>query len=180
MKQAAVEAEQAATQAAEQAEAAEKARQVAEQEVAVERANRQPAAKEAERQVDGQPPDISNDTNGMVDTGDRLRVEGEFKIKPGATVTFEDADGTRGTAIDGVNARIVEGSIDTDMLGSLENVTGGDGNLDTTGDLGVVDTTGIGGPGDIAAEPGGGASVVQSALCGGALSGAPGSPRKGA
>jgi cell wall-associated NlpC family hydrolase len=38
------------------------------------------------------------------------------------------------------------------MFGPLENVAGGDGVLDTTGDLGVVDTTGIGGPGDIVTE----------------------------
>lgn len=145
--QAVVEAEQAATQAAERAEAAEQARQVAEREVVVERVAPQLAVKEAERQAAGQSPDVSNDGNGVADAGDRLRVEGDFSIRPGATVTFEDADGTRGTAIDGLNANIIEGSIETDLLGSLENVAGGDGVLDTTGDLGIVDTTGITSPG---------------------------------
>jgi cell wall-associated NlpC family hydrolase/peptidoglycan hydrolase CwlO-like protein len=146
------EAEQAATEAAKQAEAAEQARRVAERDAAAkaaanaaaDRANLQEeATKKAEERRAELPIQVSNDTDGSVNGGDRLRVEGDFAIKPGATVTFRDADGTTGMAIDGLNANIVEGSIDTTMTAPLENVGGGDGILDTTGPLDVVGTTGI-------------------------------------
>ena len=141
------EAEQAATEAAKQAEAAEQARRVAERDAAAkaaaDRAKLQEAAKKAEERRAELPIEVSNDTDGSVNGGDRLRVEGDFSIKPGATVTFRDADGTTGMAIDGLNAKIVEGSIDTTMTAPLENVAGGDGILDTTGGLEVVGATGI-------------------------------------
>ena len=150
--QAVTEAEQAATEAAKQAEAAEQARRVAERDAAAkaaanaaaDRANLQEeATKKAEERRAELPIQVSNDTDGSVNGGDRLRVEGDFAIKPGATVTFRDADGTTGMAIDGLNANIVEGSIDTTITAPLENVGGGDGILDTTGPLDVVGTTGI-------------------------------------
>jgi peptidoglycan DL-endopeptidase RipA len=146
------EAEQAATEAAKQAEAAEQARRVAERDAAADAAAnaaadraklQEEATKKAEERRAELPIEVSNDTDGSVNGGDRLRVQGDFSIKPGATVTFRDADGTTGMAIDGLNANIVEGSIDTTMTAPLENVGGGDGILDTTGPLDVVGTTGI-------------------------------------
>ena len=98
----------------------------------------QAAAKETQL-----PLQVSEDKDGVANEGDQLRVDGDFKIQPGASVTVEDADGTRGTAIDGVDAKIVQGSIDITLMGTPNNVTGGDGVLDTTGTLGLVDTTGI-------------------------------------
>jgi cell wall-associated NlpC family hydrolase/peptidoglycan hydrolase CwlO-like protein len=149
--QAVSEAERAATEAAKQAQAAEQARRVAERdaaakaaaEAAADRAKLQEAAKKAEERQAELPIEVSNDTDGAVNGGDRLRVKGDFSIQPGATVTFGDPDGTTGMAIDGLNADIRVGSIDTTMTGPLENVTGGDGTLDAAGGLEVVDTTGI-------------------------------------
>ena len=132
------EAEQAATEAARQAQAAEQARRLAEQDPAMNGAKPQAAAKETQL-----PLQVSEDKDGVANEGDQLRVDGDFKIQPGASVTVEDADGTRGTAIDGVDAKIVQGSIDITLMGTPNNVTGGDGVLDTTGTLGLVDTTGI-------------------------------------
>jgi cell wall-associated NlpC family hydrolase len=90
----------------------------------------------------GQPPAISGAADGVVGVGTELVVHGNFSINPGSSVTFEDADGTRGTATDGINAKIVKGSIDTTLTGPVDNVTGGDGQLSTEG-LRLVDTTGI-------------------------------------
>ncbi len=149
--QAVPEAERAATDAAKQAQAAEQARRVAERDAtanaaanaAADRVKLQEAAKKVEERRAELPIEVSNDTDGAVNGGDRLRVEGDFSIQPGATVTFRDPDGTTGIAIDDLNADIRVGSIDTTMMGPLENVTGGDGILDATGGLEVVDTTGI-------------------------------------
>jgi cell wall-associated NlpC family hydrolase/peptidoglycan hydrolase CwlO-like protein len=132
------EAEQAATEAARQAQAAEQARRLAEQDAATNRAQPQAAAKKTQL-----PLQVSDDKDGVANEGDQLRVEGDYKITPGASVTVEDADGTRGTVIDGVDANIAEGSIDITLMGTPNNVTGGDGVLETTGTLGLVDTTGI-------------------------------------
>jgi peptidoglycan hydrolase CwlO-like protein len=149
--QAVSEAERSATEAAKQAQAAEQARRVAERDAAAkaaakaaaDRAKLQEAAKKAEERRAELPIEVSNDTDGVVNGGDRLRVKGDFSIQPGATVTFRDPDGTTGMAIDDLNADIRVGSIDTTMTGPLENVSGGDGTLDATGGLEVVDTTGI-------------------------------------
>lgn len=89
-----------------------------------------------------QPPAVSDDRDGVFNGGDRLYVEGDFAIVPGSSVTFEDADGTRGTVTDGRNASIVEGSIDRSVTGAPTDMLGGDGQLATDG-LGIVDTTGM-------------------------------------
>lgn len=39
------------------------------------------------------PTQVSN-TGGAPEVRDKLQVEGSFSIKPGASVTFEEADGT--------------------------------------------------------------------------------------
>jgi cell wall-associated NlpC family hydrolase len=156
------QADLATKDAATQKAAAQKAAdQAATQRKEADEATNQLAAKratEAKKPQPGLPVEVSNSPGGAVDTGAKLVAHGDFSIDPGSKVTFEDADGTRGTATDGINARIVKGSIDTTMTGPLDNVSGGDGQMSTDG-LQVVDTTGI------AADQGGndGAAGLQYA-----------------
>jgi cell wall-associated NlpC family hydrolase/peptidoglycan hydrolase CwlO-like protein len=147
----AAEEEQARLAAQEQARLAAQKQAAADQAAADQAAADQAVAE----QLDGLPAASLNDAGGVVGKGAQLRVEGDFSISPGASVTLQDADGTTGTATDGLNAGITEGSIVIDVTASLSDVTGGDGQLATEG-LQVVDMTGIvaGAAGDAQYEDG--------------------------
>jgi hypothetical protein len=71
-----------------------------------------------------------------------LLIEGEICVVPGASVTVEDADGTRGTYIDGEGASITPADNGVSVSGNPQIVTGGDQALDTATAV-VVASTGI-------------------------------------
>ncbi len=71
-----------------------------------------------------------------------LLIEGEICVVTGASVTVEDADGTRATYIDGDGASITAAEDGLLVSGSPKIVSGGDGALDT-GTAVVVTSTGI-------------------------------------
>lgn len=111
---------------------------------------------------------VAGDTDGVVNAGDTITCAGDYQISGGASVVLQDADGTRGTFVDGQNATITEGSIDIAVKADPFDVNGGNGVLNTKG-LFVVATTGItatGGPGTVESTGTGGA--VAGAAAGGA------------
>lgn len=108
---------------------------------------------------------VPNDTDGVVNAGDRIVCEGNFDVSSGSSVVLQDGDGTQGTFIDGTNANITEGNLLISVTGAPINVSGGNGVLNTEG-LFVVATTGVadaGGAGAVASEKGG---PLASALLG--------------
>jgi len=112
---------------------------------------------------------VSGDTDGVVNAGDQVICEGEYDVADGASVTLQDADGTQGTFVDGINAVITEGSIVIRVTDApIINVPGANGVLDTEG-LFVVATTGIAAAGGSAAT---GGVVAGDAVAGGAQAGA--------
>ncbi len=110
--------------------------------------------------LSGESVSVLNDTDGVANAGDVLLIEGDFTIAEGSSVTLQDADGTQGTLIDGVNAQIVEGSVRMTLTGDPVNVSGGDGVLGTDG-LTAVASTGIS-----ASSGGGGSSGVGGVVAG--------------
>jgi len=110
---------------------------------------------------------VSGDTDGVVNAGDQVVCEGEYDVADGASVTLQDADGTQGTFVDGVNAVITEGSIVIRVTDApIINAPGANGVLDTEG-LFVVATTGIAAAGGAAT----GGVVAGDAVAGGAQAG---------
>lgn len=92
-----------------------------------------------------QPATVENDEgdDGVVGPGDVIVIPGEYVVADGASVTLQDADGTQGTFVDGVNAVITEGSIIIEVTDDpIINVPGANGVLNFEG-LFVVATTGI-------------------------------------
>jgi hypothetical protein len=81
--------------------------------------------------------------DGVFGVGDYVEYEGEFDVASGASVVIDDADGTQGTFIDGVNATITDGSIRVEATGDPLNVAGGNGVLNDTVCNSIVTSTGI-------------------------------------
>lgn len=85
---------------------------------------------------------VLGDTDGVVNEGDLLVIEGNFSVSGGSSAVLQDSDGTQGTFVDGENSEITEGSIEIAVTGEPANVNGGNGVLNTEG-LFVVATTGV-------------------------------------
>jgi hypothetical protein len=49
-----------------------------------------------------------SDAGDTIENGDTLRINGDYQVEEGASITIEDADGTQGTFVDGRNADITE------------------------------------------------------------------------
>ncbi|MEW6636301.1 MAG: hypothetical protein AB1425_05745 [Actinomycetota bacterium] len=97
--------------------------------------------------------------DGLLNAGDLIVFPGGFSVAPGASVVLEDADGTQGTLIDGVNAEIAGGGgISLAVTGDPLNVAGGDGVLSDEVCDSIVTTTGVAGAA--------GAAGVQAASTG--------------
>jgi hypothetical protein len=85
----------------------------------------------------------------LLGAGSTLVFAGDFSVAPGASVVVADADGTRGTFIDGQNANITgNGGITLEVTGDPTNVSGGEGALNSgAGCNSIVATTGVSGGG---------------------------------
>lgn len=107
-------------------------------------------------------------SDGTLGAGDTVVLRGAFSASPGASVVLHDADGTKGTLIDGENAEFSDegGLLAIAVTGDPINVSGGDGQLSnwrcdpgtTAGETGIVASTGI--------SAGNGASGAESGLAG--------------
>jgi hypothetical protein len=84
-------------------------------------------------------------SDGLLNAGDSVTFGGNFSVAPGASVVIEDADGTQGLLVDGVNANISEGAggITIVVTGEPMNVVGGDGVMSDVVCDSIVTTTGI-------------------------------------
>lgn len=96
----------------------------------------------AEGPMSGDPVEVEGSTGGTFESGSVLLIAGSFSVAPGASVTLEDADGTRATMIEGEGASVVQRGQELAVSGAPARVSGGDERLGTEG-LRVSSSTGV-------------------------------------